>query len=149
MDTERIADIIEKAQAQGRKDGLAGWDKADSADVADLTTEAARVLGYGPDDLIPVRESMDIWEAIGKAYNAGWITAYKERGGGRAMSDLAVAMQIPYDTLAKAAREERLKAWKSGGTWLSTWGAVEEAIAAGSIKPRRQQAGDPLQSGRS
>jgi len=45
---------------------------------------------------------------------------------------LAEKMGIPYDTLAKYAREDKILARKSGGVWLST----ERAIEAAGIKPR-------------
>jgi len=45
---------------------------------------------------------------------------------------LSRKMSIPYDTLAKYAREGKILARKSGGMWLST----ERAIEAAGIKPR-------------
>jgi hypothetical protein len=131
---EKINDILERAREKGYQDGLIGWDKADGADLAELGTEAVRALGYGPDDVITIRRSLDISDAVGQAYNEGWRKAYRERGGGRALADLAASFGIPYNTLAKAAREGRIGAWKSGETWLTTWNAMEEAIQAGKIR---------------
>ncbi len=45
---------------------------------------------------------------------------------------LAERLEIPYDTLAKYAREGKILARKSGGVWLST----ERAVEAAGIKPR-------------
>ena len=39
-----------------------------------------------------------------------------------------------YDALVKAAREGRLKARKSGSYWLTTMGALEAAVEAGSLR---------------
>lgn len=50
-----------------------------------------------------------------------------------ALPALADALGIPYDTLARYAREGRILARKSGGVWLST----KRAIEAARIKPRR------------
>ena len=44
---------------------------------------------------------------------------------------------IAYSTLAQAAREDRIEAWRSGATWLTTRAAIEEAIEAGRLKPRK------------
>ena len=45
---------------------------------------------------------------------------------------------LAYSTLAQAAREGRLKARKSGPKiWLTTRAAIEEAIEAGRLKPRK------------
>ena len=42
---------------------------------------------------------------------------------------------LAYSTLAQAAREGRLPARKSNGTWLTTKQAIEEAIQAGRLQP--------------
>ncbi len=39
-----------------------------------------------------------------------------------------------YEALVKAAREGRLKARKSGFYWLTTMGALEAAVEAGSLR---------------
>lgn len=49
-----------------------------------------------------------------------------------ALPALAAALDIPYDTLARYAREGRILARKSGGVWLST----RRVIEAAGIKPR-------------
>lgn len=49
------------------------------------------------------------------------------------LSALSGKMDIPYDTLAKYAREGKILARKSGGVWLSTMRAIEAA----EIKPRK------------
>jgi hypothetical protein len=46
---------------------------------------------------------------------------------------------LAYSSLAQAVREKRVRAWKSSGTWLVTVEALEEAIAAGRIRPRRKE----------
>lgn len=50
-----------------------------------------------------------------------------------ALPALAEKMAIPYDTLARYAREGRILARKSGGVWLST----RRAIEAAGIRPRK------------
>lgn len=48
------------------------------------------------------------------------------------------SMNLAYSTLAQAARESRLEARRSGPkTWLTTRAAIEEAIEAGRLKPRK------------
>jgi hypothetical protein len=53
---------------------------------------------------------------------------------GRALAGLAEELGMPYDTLAKAAREGRLWAWKDGGIWLSLGRFVEQAMKDGGLK---------------
>ncbi|MFA4945909.1 MAG: hypothetical protein WC789_14575 [Lentisphaeria bacterium] len=46
--------------------------------------------------------------------------------------------QLAYSTLAQAVREGRLEARRSGKTWLTSPGAIEQAIAGGKLRPRIQ-----------
>jgi hypothetical protein len=55
---------------------------------------------------------------------------------------------LAYSSLAQAAREGRIwpledgsgeGAWKVGGTWFVRVRALEEAIEAGRIRPRRKE----------
>ncbi len=43
---------------------------------------------------------------------------------------------LAYSTLAQAAREHRIEAWRSGATWLTTRQAIETAIEQGALRPR-------------
>ena len=58
------------------------------------------------------------------------------QGPEETISALATEMGIAYDTLVKAAREDRILARKSGSAWLSTMRAIEYAIEHGTIRPR-------------
>lgn len=51
------------------------------------------------------------------------------------LSALAEKMAIPYDTLAKYAREGKILARKSGGVWLST----AQTVRAAGIRPHCQK----------
>lgn len=64
-----------------------------------------------PDDLIP------LWEDL--VMNLGAIVAL---------------YGYNYEALVKAAREGRLKARKSGFYWLTTMGAIDESIKAGTLR---------------
>jgi hypothetical protein len=55
----------------------------------------------------------------------------------RTLAELAQDLNLSYDSIAKAAREGRIKAWQSGATWLSTISAIEQAIEVGHLRPRR------------
>jgi excisionase family DNA binding protein len=55
---------------------------------------------------------------------------------GMTITEAAEYIGLAYSTLAQAAREGRIDAWRSGGTWLTTVEALEEAIEAGRIRPR-------------
>jgi hypothetical protein len=48
--------------------------------------------------------------------------------------ELARQTGIGYDTLAKAVRERRVFARKSGATWLTTVNAIEYAQARGQLR---------------
>jgi len=61
--------------------------------------------------------------------------ALKAASQEHSISALAELTNVGYDTLAKAAREGRIMARKSGGTWLSTVRAIEYAIENGTIRP--------------
>ena len=50
----------------------------------------------------------------------------------------AERFNIPYSTIAQAAREGRLPARRETGTWLTTGDAVQNAIADGRLRPRRR-----------
>lgn len=52
--------------------------------------------------------------------------------------ELSEGMDIPYDSLVKAAREGRIQARQSGSVWLSTIAAVQQAIQAGTLRPRKR-----------
>ncbi len=128
-------EIIKQAEERGHKDALAGYDKGDLADWADLEDALAEATGF--EQLASeamIQRQLEIGREIGGAYWRGYRRGFEERGGGRALTDLAAAMQMPYDTLVKAAREGRLRAWKSGGTWLSSLEAIREAKEAKRIR---------------
>ena len=67
-------------------------------------------------------------------YERKWARAEREES----ISALAEMTGIPYNTLAKYAREGRFPARKSGGVWLATRGAVEAA----GIRARHQAPAD-------
>jgi hypothetical protein len=51
---------------------------------------------------------------------------------------------LAYSSLAEAVRKGRVEGRKSGGTWLTTVEALEEALEAGRIRPRRKEGKDVL-----
>lgn len=57
----------------------------------------------------------------------------------KTLAELADEMGLSYDSIAKAAREGRIQAHQSGATWLSTIKAVERAIEAGHLRPRKSK----------
>ncbi len=136
MDTEKIASILAEARSRGREDGIAGMDKGDTADWHDLTNRAVEIISVDPASPDALGRLLEINRAVFSAYQQGWQAGYQERGGGMALVELAQALDIPYDTLAKAAREGRIRAWRSGATWLSTIPDIKKAMEAGTIRPR-------------
>jgi len=60
--------------------------------------------------------------------------AYIDANSTETLVALAEQMEMPYDTLAKAAREGRIMARKSGGTYLTTRRAVEYALETGALR---------------
>jgi len=68
---------------------------------------------------------------------ASYVGAQSERE--ESLPAIAEMTGIPYNTLARYAREGRFIARKSGGVWLSTLSAVNEA----RIKPRTHPAPQP------
>ena len=60
--------------------------------------------------------------------------AYIDANPAETLAALATQMNMPYDTLAKAAREGRIVARKSGATYLTTRRAVEYAIETGTLR---------------
>lgn len=53
------------------------------------------------------------------------------------LSDAAKVVGMAYPSLAEAVREGRLKAWKSGKTWLTTRAYLKDAVDKGTLRPRR------------
>lgn len=51
---------------------------------------------------------------------------------------IAQSYPFAYSTIAQAAREGRIEAWRSGATWLTTRAAIEEAIEEGRLRPRKK-----------
>ena len=54
------------------------------------------------------------------------------------LREAAKLYPLAYSTLAQAAKEGRLKARKSDGTWLTTRQEIEKAIERGSLRPRTE-----------
>ena len=71
---------------------------------------------------LPSGETVEL--AADRVSSGGWDRDDTEES----LSALAELTNVCYDTLAKAARENRILARKSGGVWLSTVHAVEYAI---------------------
>jgi excisionase family DNA binding protein len=63
---------------------------------------------------------------------------------GMTITEAAEYVGLAYSTLAQAAREGRVDAWRSGATWLTTVEALEEALEAGRIRPRRKEKQDDV-----
>lgn len=55
-----------------------------------------------------------------------------------AVGVLAEALDLSYNALVKACREDRVLARKSGGVWLTTQRAVEYALEHGRIRRKAQ-----------
>lgn len=62
------------------------------------------------------------------------IVASPQNGQVMTLRELSEKTGVTYHALALAVWEGRLSARKSGGTWLTTVGALEDAIAAGRMK---------------
>ncbi len=54
------------------------------------------------------------------------------------LREAASLYPLAYATLAQAAREGRIEARKSDGTWLTTKQAIENAIEQGKLRPRKK-----------
>ena len=52
------------------------------------------------------------------------------------LAEAAELFPLAYSTLAQAARERRIRARRSAGTWLTTRAAIQEAIERRISRPR-------------
>ena len=91
---------------------------------------------YRPFNRTPVYLGKSLAEALGTIEQIEDSREPAERE--ESLSALAEMTGIPYNTLAKYAREGRFPARKSGGVWLATRGAVEAA----GIRARHQAPAD-------
>lgn len=132
--------IIEESRQRGLSDAVSGYDKADGADWFDLIDKVDAVMGWDWSDMPEsefedaVAASRQITKQITDAYWQGWRQGHQQRGGGRTLPDLASILGVSYDTLAKAAREGRLEARKSGGVYLSSFKSIDKAIKVGTMR---------------
>ena len=53
------------------------------------------------------------------------------------LKEASARFEIPYSTIAQAAREYRIGVKREVGTWLTTEDAVEQAMAEGKMRDRR------------